>query len=438
MKLTRLLLLTTVCLAFLACVLGFAPATGGVLAAESATAQADETVTSDAEAEAVAGETAAAGAADPDKPEPGTPAYTARVVEMLQSEYNLPAQRDTGPGSPNFWMPQAASTHAEHVDFMWNFIMAVTVIFTLIVVVLMTWFLIKYRAKGDDEPDPTNVVTHSTTLEITWTVIPTCIVLVMFVLGFRGYLDSSVAPPSAYNVKVNGFTWGWNFTYPDGRQTPNLHLPKGRDVRFELTSSDVLHSSYVPAFRLKKDVVPGRINSYWVNPTQEGIFELFCTEYCGQQHSEMVAKVFVYDAENYDAALDKMTNIYADPVTGDPRPPAEVGKVLWSARGCMGCHSIDGSDGTGPTWQNLWMANRQFTDGTEGVADANYIRESIYYPARKIVVGYGNAMPGYLGQLDERDVSSITEYIKTLSPDKAGEDGSAGVEAEAASTGDEE
>ena len=371
------------------------------------------------------------------KLEPGTPEYQEATIAKLNELYNLPAPHDTGIGAPHFWMPQGASANVAHHDFMWSFILWTTIIFSVIVIGLMGWFLIRYRARSEDEPDPTNVVTHSTTLEITWTVIPTCIVLVMFTLGFRGFLESTVAPPSAETVKVNGIMWSWSFTYPNGTVTPDLHLAKDRPVRFDLVSGDVLHSLYIPAFRLKKDVVPGRINSYWVEPTEEGVYELFCAEYCGQLHSQMGAKVFVYDESDYDDALSKFGDLYTDFVTGEPRPLEDAGKAIWAARGCQGCHSINGAAGTGPTWKGLWGAERQFTDGTSAVADENYVQESIYYPQRHIVQGYRNAMPSYAGQLTDKDVSAVIAFLKILADtgDGAGGENVAG---EAQTAGDTE
>ncbi len=343
------------------------------------------------------------------------------LIDNIILETGIPAQHDTGFAKTDAWggwgwMPQNAAARAGETDFIFYFIMWVTVIFTVIVVAVMAWFLIRYRARSDDEPDPTNVTTHSTSLEITWTVIPTCIVLVMFVLGFRGYLNDTIAPPSAKQIDVLGSSWVWNFTYPNGAQTSDLHLKVGEPVQFTLKSQDVIHSFFVPAFRIKKDVVPGRFNSTWVTPTTPGVFELFCTEYCGTGHSEMVAKVFVYPEDKYDAMLARISDIYTDFATGEPKPPAEVGKAIWAARGCQGCHSADGSAGTGPTWRNLWNApNHTMADGTVVEVDENYITESIWYPQRQIVAGYGNAMPSYLGQLDDRDIASVIAYLKTIS-----------------------
>jgi cytochrome c oxidase subunit 2 len=339
--------------------------------------------------------------------------YVAAVRELDPS---LPAQVDTGfHEDPLTWMPQDAAARASDVDLAYNFILWVCYIFGGIVIVLMFVFLFKYKAKDDSDPDPVGTASHSTTLEITWTVIPTCIVLVMFTIGFKGYLNDQIAPPNAYQINVVGGSWYWNFEYPNGAVTTHLHLPKGRPVEFTLKSQDVIHSFYIPAFRVKKDVVPGRFNKIWATPTKTGVFELFCTEYCGILHSRMGAKVFVHEPEEFETILAKVSNLRFN-FDGTRKPPAEVGEALWAARGCTGCHSIDGSTGTGPTWKDLWNApNHAMVDGTIVEVDEEYIRESIFYPGRQIVAGYGNAMASYLGILSEEDVSDIIAYMKTIS-----------------------
>ena len=337
-----------------------------------------------------------------------------KLIENIRSENNLAEQHDTGILSPNVWMPQEASDHAPGTDRLFWFIMWVSVFFTVGITGVMLWFAVIYRRREGD-PDPPPAATHSTTLEITWTVIPTCIVLLMFTLGFRGFLESEIAPPNAYEVQVMGKMWNWSFTYPNGAITTDLHIPVDRPVKFVLQSADVLHDLYIPAFRMKKDAVPGRYNSYWVKPTQAGVYQIFCAEYCGTGHSQMHAKCFVYPQDKYDQMLAKISNIYEDFSTGAPVPPAKVGEALWQQRGCMGCHSVDGSILNAPSWKGLWMEKQKMSDGLEIVADENYIRESILYPQKKIVAGWGNAMPSYLGQLDDRDINSIISYMKTLS-----------------------
>ena len=329
---------------------------------------------------------------------------------------NLPVQQDTGfLEDPWTWMPQEASAQADAVDFAWTYILWVCVIFTIIVFAAMIYFVFKYRARSDDEPDPEHSPSHSTTLEITWTVIPTCIVLVMFALGFKGFLGDTISPPNAYKINVIGGSWYWNFEYPNGVVLEHLHLPVDRPVQFTLKSQDVIHSFYVPAFRMKKDVVPGRFNTTWTTPTEVGIYDLFCAEYCGQLHSQMGAKVFVHEQEDFDRVLNKLSDPFTTP-DGKPVPYDEVGQKLYAGRGCSGCHSVNGAAGTGPSWRDLYGApDHQMSDGSIVVVDDAYIRESIYYPQRKIRAGYGNAMASYLGVLSEKEVQAIIAYQKTIS-----------------------
>ena len=342
-------------------------------------------------------------------------AQRTNLINQIREANDLPPQQDTGIESNNgWWMPTEASDHAPPTDRLFWFIMWVSVFFTVGITGVMLGFAVIYRRREGD-PDPPPAATHSTTLEITWTVIPTCIVLLMFTLGFRGFLESEIAPPNAYEVQVMGKMWNWSFIYPNGAITTDLHIPVNRPVKFVLQSADVLHDLYIPAFRMKKDAVPGRYNSYWVKPTKAGVYQIFCAEYCGTNHSRMLAKCFVYPEDKYDAMLAKISNIYEDFGTGQPVPPAKVGEALWAQRGCQGCHSVDGSIIQAPTWKGLWMEKQKMTDGLEVVADENYIRESILYPQKKIVAGWGNAMPPFLGQLDDRDINSIIAYMKTLS-----------------------
>jgi cytochrome c oxidase subunit 2 len=339
------------------------------------------------------------------------------LIDTIRERMDLPAQADTGVLSPDLVVPQSASTTAPSTDGVLAYINFITIFFTALIMVLMIYFVWRYRSRSPDQPDPENVSTHSTTLELTWTVIPTCIVLVMFALGFRDFLNQAVAPPNAYRVDVTASMWTWQFMYPNGRTSSDLLLPAGRPVVFYLNSQDVLHSFFVPAFRIKKDVVPGRFNNVWTQPTTPGIFEIFCTEYCGTNHSRMVAKCFVFAPDRYDEALAWLTNIYDDPITGEPRPPEQVGAVLYETRGCIGCHSVDGSIKQAPTWKNLYGSTRTFADGSTRTADDAYIRQSIQQPSTQLVVGYGASMPSYAGQLDDRDINSIIAYLKSLSDD---------------------
>ena len=338
-----------------------------------------------------------------------------------------PAASDTGVNSPNWVLPFDASSTGDQTSWLFWLINWISVFFTVIVLVALVWFVFRYRQRGG-VPEEGRGTSHSTTLEITWTLIPTMIVLVIFVYGFRVYLDKTIPPDDANEIDVMGVMWNWSFMYPDGNggRSPNLVVPVNEPVTLTLQSSDVIHSVFIPAFRVKKDAVPGRYNKMWFEADRLGTYELFCTEYCGTLHSKMGAKVQVVTREEYDKHLE----LVSDPFNGvdaDGNPIRltypEVGEKLWNQL-CITCHSVDGSAGTGPTWQGLYGKTREFTDGTQAVADEAYLRESILYPGRKIVVGYGNAMPSFAGQLNDEEVRAINSYIATLSDGyKVGEDG---------------
>ena len=329
-----------------------------------------------------------------------------------------------GRATSSFWMPPQASTASHDADWLFYFILAVTVFFTVLVVAVMALFVIKYR-HVEGKPAPGKAAGHSTALEVTWTVIPTIIVIVIFFYGFRGFLDESVVPPNAVEIKATGRMWNWYFDYPGEAGDSVLYLPKGRPVQITLVSEDTIHSLYIPAFRLKRDVVPGRYNKYWVEATQVGKFPLECAEYCGTGHSQMGTHVDkdtgeytgtyveVMEPADWEKKMAELSNIFEK--DGVALPLAEVGSKLYTKRGCLQCHSLSGEAGIGPSWKNLYGESQQFADGTAQIADDTYIRESILYPQKQIVAGYGGVMPSYLGSLKDKEIDAIIAYIKTLS-----------------------
>ena len=223
-------------------------------------------------------------------------------------------------------------------------------------------------------------------------------------------MDMYTPPGNALHVNVIGRRWYWSFEYPDtGLINDNeLHVPVDKAVKLVLTSEDVIHSLYVPAFRLKRDAVPGRYNKAWFRATEVGEFDLFCAEYCGTSHSDMLATVIVHEPGEFETWLEAASN-FLDRVS-----PAEGGKRLTSARGCVTCHSVDGSAGIGPTFQGLFGHEQLLSDGSSVVVDEDYIRESILEPQAKIAAGYDAVMPTYQGRLKDREITAIIEYIKTL------------------------
>jgi cytochrome c oxidase subunit 2 len=310
-----------------------------------------------------------------------------------------------------FWMPPQASTVSDEVDGLFYFIFWITVFFFVLILTLMVWFVVKYRHREGRE-HPERAPAHSTALELTWTVIPTVLVLVIFYYGFRGFLKMSIAPPNAYEIQVTATMWSWSFTYPNGLVYNELHIPLNVPVRLVLSSTDVIHSLYVPQFRVKKDAVPGRYNRFWFQATQlsppEG-FDIYCAEYCGQAHSKMLSKVVVHEMEEFKTWLADASDPYKR------MTDLEAGANFVRTNGCIQCHSLDGSAANGPTFKDLFGKQEELTDGSRVLVDENYVRESIYDPAAKIVKGYSLGMSSYRGRLKDRDVNAIILYLKTLS-----------------------
>jgi cytochrome c oxidase subunit 2 len=311
------------------------------------------------------------------------------------------------PGGSLFF-PQRSSTDAAIVDEVFYFILIVSVIFFAIIVSVMLLFVIKYRRRTEELPEKSP--SHSNALEAVWTVIPTILVAVIFVWGFFGYMEMRQAPDDSYEIQVVAKKWAWSFMYPNGHIEADLHVPVDRPIRLVMTSDDVIHSLYIPAFRLKMDVVPGRYNRTWFQATETGDYDLFCAEYCGTQHSTMLAKVVVHPSGEFEKWLEEAANFL------QRMSPEEGGAVLYQRRGCAQCHSIDGSAkaGGGPSFKGVFGTQQALTTGEEITVDENYIRESILEPQAKVRGGYKPVMPTYRGQLKEEEIRAIIAYIKSL------------------------
>lgn len=305
-----------------------------------------------------------------------------------------------------FWMPPAASTSAGEVDAVFNFILWLSAFFFALIVGLMLLFVVRYhrRRAARAEPSPR----HNTLLELTWTIVPLLLVMVIFGWGFKVFLDLNTVPADAYEVQVTGQKWKWLFTYPNGHVDENLHVPIHRPVRLVMTSEDVIHSFFVPAFRVKRDVVPGRYSKLWFEATRAGEYDVFCAEYCGSSHSDMIAKVIVHPEGEFEAWLAKEADVLSK------LPPAEAGARLYKIRGCAQCHSVDGSAGIGPTLSGLFGEAVPLVGGGSVVAEENYLRESILEPQAKVVAGFQPVMPTYKGRLTDAEITALIAYIKTL------------------------
>ena len=246
------------------------------------------------------------------------------------------------PGGSLFF-PQRASTDAVVVDEIFHFIFLISVIFFVLILGLMVVFVFKYRRREGEGPQPS--ASHSTSLEMVWTIIPTILVAVMFIWGFWGYMGMRQAPDDSYEIQVLAKKWAWSFVYPNGHIEPDLHVPVDRPIRLVMSSDDVIHSLYIPAFRLKMDVVPGRFTKTWFQATETGEHQLFCAEYCGTQHSTMLAKVVVHPSGEFEKWLEEAANFLKR------MTPVEGGALLVQRRGCAQCHSVDGSAKVGPSFK---------------------------------------------------------------------------------------
>jgi cytochrome c oxidase subunit 2 len=331
-----------------------------------------------------------------------------------------------------FWMPPQASTFAADVDFAFYFIYWVDVIFFLALMGGMLYLAVRYRYRSDD--DKTIDIKGNHTIELIWSVFPTFLLIAMFVLGFNAYMKQSIPPADAMEVRVTGQKWSWSFDYPslgiEGEKV--LVVPQGKPVRLTMTSKDVLHSFFVPDFRIKKDVVPGRYTVIWfqadevfaARPDQGrgpndagdmvdglgvGEHQVFCTEYCGTNHSRMYSRVQVMPQEEYDAWVKEKTTFDPSTLTA-----VERGEYWYKKKGCNACHSTDGAKKVGPTFQALYGKTENIADGTTVTVDDSYISESILVPGEKVVAGYANQMPTFQGQVTTDQITDIIEFIKSL------------------------
>lgn len=314
----------------------------------------------------------------------------------------------------SFWLPDPASTTARYTDYLFYAIFYISTFFFGLIVVLITAFLILYRRR-DSRTKGEKTPSHNTALELFWTFVPLCIVIYIFATGFVGYMEMRTPPPDAYEIRVTGQKWKWFFSYPTGYVDESLHVPVDRPVRLVMTSRDVIHSLFIPAFRLKMDLVPGRYTSTWFHAVRPGEYPLLCAEYCGDNHSSMLSTVVVHEPGRFEKWLEEASNFMKN------LSPVEAGRILYQRQGCAQCHSLDGTRKVGPSFKNIYGEPVQFADGTSGIADENYLRESILVPDAKIVAGYPPQMPPYQGLLDEDKIAALIAFIQSLSDEHAEE-----------------
>jgi cytochrome c oxidase subunit 2 len=306
--------------------------------------------------------------------------------------------------------PEQASTLAGSVDHLYFFLVGVAAFFSLLIFALIFFFAIRHRRRSEAErPQP---VHGGLVLEVVWTVIPLGLVMVMFGWGAVVYLDGARPPGDAMQVYVVGKQWMWKLQHMEGQREINeLHIPVGRAVRLTMTSEDVIHSFYVPAFRMKYDVLPGRYTTAWFKPTKTGKYHLFCAEYCGTRHSGMIGWVYVMEPAEYEAWLGG---------GGTGGSLASNGEKLFQELACTNCHRT-GERGRCPDLMNLFGSTVKLADGGTVKADEAYLRESILYPNAKVVAGYQPIMPTFQGLVTEEGLLQLIEYVKSLKEKSATE-----------------
>ena len=315
----------------------------------------------------------------------------------------------------NFWpkrfplFPEKASAIAGEVDALFLFALGIAVFFSLLIAFLVVYLGVRYRRRDDD--DVGQPEKGALWLEIVWSLIPLSILLFMFAWGAKIFFDIRKPPTGAIEYHVTGKQWMWKFQHPEGaREINELHVPVGRDIKLIMTSEDVIHSFYVPAFRTKMDVVPGRYTYYWFRAEKTGTYRLFCAEYCGAEHSLMRGSIIVMTPAEYENWLATRGQV------GGAGP--KTGEELFTLHTCDTCHRDD-SAVQAPILTGLFGREESFTDGSAAVVDENYLRESILNPAAKVVTGYNAIMPTYQGRISEEDLVQLILYVKSLGAPEA-------------------
>jgi cytochrome c oxidase subunit 2 len=307
-----------------------------------------------------------------------------------------------------FW-PTAASVHARYEDWIFIFLTVVSAVMTLLIFGAIALFAFKYRRRPGHEATQ---IEGSLLVETVWSVAPFGIMLLMFAAGAVLYFSMRTPPRDATQVYVVAKQWMWKLQHMEGpREINQLHVPVGRDVELIMTSQDVIHSFFVPEFRVKQDVIPGRYTTLWFHATRTGTYHLFCAQFCGTMHSGMVGDVIVMEPQDYQAWM----------TSGQPSGTlAQSGMTLFQQLGCNTCHNME-TQGRGPNLNGVFGSEVQLEDGRTVVADENYVRESILFPAAKIVSGFKNIMPSWQGQVTEDQLNQLIAYIRSLSPAPQGQ-----------------
>jgi len=295
---------------------------------------------------------------------------------------------------------------ASNVDALYIFLLIVTALMTTLIFVAILYFAARYRRQPGVRAEQ---IEGSIPLELTWSIIPFCVFMVIFLWGAVVYFKGRTPPRDATEVYVVAKQWMWKLEHAEGQREINaLHVPVGRDVKLIMTSQDVIHSFFVPAFRMKQDVLPGRYTMAWFHATKPGTYHLFCAEYCGTQHSGMIGDIVVLEPAQYEAWMSG----------GSTGPLSATGEKVFAELGCSTCHRTD-SQGRGPNLQGVFGKPVQLEDGRTVTADENYLRECILDPGAKRVKGFQPIMPTFQGLVSEEQLNALIAYVKSLSSAKA-------------------
>jgi len=312
-----------------------------------------------------------------------------------------------------FW-PARASAAASSVDALYIFLTVVSALMVMLIFTMVIVFAVRFRRRAGRHAEQ---IEGSHALEITWSIIPFCVFMVFFVWGAVVYFREHTPPRDAAEVYTVAKQWMWKFEHQEGQRELNeLHVPVGRDIKMIMISQDVIHSFYVPAFRIKQDVLPGRYTTIWFRPTQPGTYHLFCAEYCGTLHSGMIGSVVVMEPRHYEAWLGGGSN----------QPLAVTGQKLFAELGCSTCHRFD-VQGRGPNLIGVYGKPVLLEDGRTVSADENYIRESILIPNAKIVNGFKPIMPTFQGQVSDDQLNALVAYVKSLGQSQSDQTGARGM-----------
>jgi cytochrome c oxidase subunit 2 len=302
------------------------------------------------------------------------------------------------------FIPESASTVSSKVDALYFYLSGVTLFFTVLISGFIIFFVIKYRRRSPFEiPQP---IAGSHKLETMWSVIPFIIAMSMFAWGAQIYFENSRPPKNANEIYVVGKQWMWKIQHSTGQREINeLHVPVGRKIRLIMTAEDTIHDFFIPAFRIKADVLPGKYTTQWFEATKAGTYHLFCAEYCGMNHSGMIGSVIVMQPAEFDNWLSG---------NAAQQSPAVAGQQLYQSLGCVTCHGAAGEGGRGPALVGLFGRKVDLTNGQSLTADESYVRESVENPQAKIVMGFGPIMPTFQGQVTPEQLIQLMSFIKSL------------------------